>query len=186
MVDFTVSTRAIVSALYQQLPANGSELVLFDVNRSAKFGELLRTEPDAALTRLLPPPPLQYATAVVTNVSPDSAEVVERAIDAGSAAERTRVLGLSFPPGVYSLSHVAVPFPLSDSLYGLEPDLSENFGVNLGAVAPRGERGALIVSLDALLRMSSNPFFPYMLERIEEGIRPGAAAPNLLKAIPPP
>jgi alpha-beta hydrolase superfamily lysophospholipase len=186
VVDFTVSTRAIVSALYQQLPANGSELVLFDVNRSAKFGELLRTEPDAALTRLLPPPPLQYATAVITNVSPDSAEVVERAIDAGSAAERTRVLGLSFPPGVYSLSHVAVPFPLSDSLYGLEPDLSENFGVNLGAVAPRGERGALIVSLDALLRMSSNPFFPYMLERIEEGIRPGAAAPNLLKAIPPP
>ena len=28
----------------------------------------------------------------------------------------------------------------------------------------------LIASLDALLRVSSNPFFPYMLERIEEGI----------------
>src|SRR5262249_16998435 len=29
VVDFTVSTRAIVNALYAKLPANGSELVLF-------------------------------------------------------------------------------------------------------------------------------------------------------------
>ena len=39
-------------------------------------------------------------------------------------------------------------------------------------MAARGERGALIVSLDSLLRMSSNPFFPYLIERIEEGIGP--------------
>ena len=38
VIDFTVSTRAVVSALYALLPPNGSELVLFDVNRSAKFG----------------------------------------------------------------------------------------------------------------------------------------------------
>jgi hypothetical protein len=44
----------------------------------------------------------------------------------------------------------------------------------LGTIAARGEVGALIVSLDTLLRMSSNPFFPYMIARIEEGI--GAAA----------
>ena len=30
VVDFTVSTRAIINALYANLPANGSELVLFD------------------------------------------------------------------------------------------------------------------------------------------------------------
>ena len=40
VIDFTVSTRAVVSALYALLPPNGSELVLFDVNRSAKFGQL--------------------------------------------------------------------------------------------------------------------------------------------------
>ena len=32
---------AIVSAFYAHLPANGSELVLFDVNRNTKFGPLL-------------------------------------------------------------------------------------------------------------------------------------------------
>ena len=32
IVDATVSTPAVVHALYDRLPANGSELVLFDVN----------------------------------------------------------------------------------------------------------------------------------------------------------
>jgi alpha-beta hydrolase superfamily lysophospholipase len=54
VVDFTVSTRAIITALYQQLPDNGSELVLFDLNRNAKFGPLLRSSTDNILTRILP------------------------------------------------------------------------------------------------------------------------------------
>ena len=37
-------------------------------------------------------------------------------------------------------------------------------------VAVRGERGALIVGADTLMRASSNPFFGYMLERIEAAI----------------
>ena len=32
----------------------------------------------------------------------------------------------------------------------------------------RGERNVLIASLDSLLRVASNPFFPYMIERIDE------------------
>jgi hypothetical protein len=59
---------------------------------------------------------------------------------------------------------------VSDALYGVEPDLSEIFGENLGTLAPRGERDVLIASLDALLRASSNPFFPYMGDRIGDGI----------------
>jgi hypothetical protein len=79
-------------------------------------------------------------------------------------------LGFKYPPGLYSLSHVALPFPMTDSLYGLTPDSTEDFGLNLGALAPRGERNVLIASLDSLLRASSNPFFPYMIDRIDEGI----------------
>ena len=59
---------------------------------------------------------------------------------------------------------------MNDGLYGLTPDPAENFGINLGVLAPRGERNVLIASLDALLRVASNPFFPYMIGRIEEGI----------------
>ena len=92
---------------------------------------------------------------------------------AGGEEETRRDLGLRFPPGVFSLSHIAVPFPLDDSLYGMEPVGAPEFGVHLGAIAPRGERGTLIVTLDALVRMSSNPFFPFLMEKIEEVISPG-------------
>jgi alpha-beta hydrolase superfamily lysophospholipase len=169
VIDFTVSTRAIISSLYAQLPANGSELVLFDMNRSAKLGPLLSSAADVVLTRVLPPPPRRFRTVIISNAG-DGNEVAERVTEAGEDTEQVRPLGLSYPPGVFSLSHVALPFPLSDGLYGLDPDPAEDFGIALGAVAPRGERGALIVSLDSLLRMSSNPFFPYLLGRIEEGI----------------
>jgi hypothetical protein len=94
--------------------------------------------------------------------------------EAGETTERTTPLGLSYPAEIYSLSHVALPFPMSDSLYGLQPDGSEDFGINLGAMASRGERGALIISLDSLLRVSSNPFFPYLVQRIEEDMTAGA------------
>jgi len=169
VVDFTVSTRAIITNVYARLPANGSELVLFDLNRSAKFGQLLRIAANTNVSRLLTPPPRAFRTTIISNASPDSGEVVERATEAGATAENTRALGLAYPPGVFSLSHVALPFPMTDALYGLQPDSAEDFGVNLGAIAPRGERGSLIVSLDSLLRMSSNPFYPYMIGRIAEG-----------------
>lgn len=185
VMDSTVSTRAIVSGLYLHLPANGSELVLFDLNRSAKFGPLLRSASDTLLTRLLPEPPRPFRSTVITNVSPDSNDVVERVTDAGSTAEHTRELGLSYPIDVFSLSHVALPFPTSDSLYGLQPDFTENFGINLGTIAARGERGTLIVNLDSLLRMASNPFFPYLIGRIEESIKPGVAPSSEASEVPP-
>jgi hypothetical protein len=56
---------------------------------------------------------------------------------------------------------------MTDSLYGLRPDPYGEFGLSLGALATRGERGILVVSIDALLRMASNPFFAYMMEKIE-------------------
>jgi hypothetical protein len=40
---------------------------------------------------------------------------------------------------------------------------------NLGAMATGGERGTLIVSIDSLARMSSNPFFGFMIARVEDG-----------------
>jgi alpha-beta hydrolase superfamily lysophospholipase len=170
VMDFTVSTSAIVSALYAHLPPNGSELVLFDVNRTVKFGALLRPAADTALATLLPTAARNYRTTIITNADVANGEEVERTIEAGAVTEHDRALGLTYPPGLYSLSHVALPFPMSDSLYGLTPDPTENFGIHLGALTPRGERNVLIASLDSLLRASSNPLFPYMIARIEEGI----------------
>jgi len=59
---------------------------------------------------------------------------------------------------------------VTDPLYGSQPDKTENFGINLGSLTPRGERGVLVVPLDALVRISSNPFYPYVERRVIEGI----------------
>ncbi|MBR0695528.1 carboxylesterase [Bradyrhizobium lablabi] len=185
VMDFTVSTPAIISGLYAQLPSNGSELVLFDVNRTIKFGPLLRPSADTALNRLLPQAVRPYRITVIANEAEASTEVEERSIDAGGTSEQHRPLGLSYPPGVFSLSHVALPFPMNDALYGMAPDGTENFGPNLGALAPRGERNVLITSLDALLRVASNPFHSYMLERIREGIDHPASPHPAFGASPP-
>ena len=171
VVDFTVSTPAILSALYAHLPANGSELVLFDVNRAAIVGPLMRNAAETVLTRILADPPRKFRTVIVTNAAADSYDVVERVTEAGTVTDQVQPLDLAFPPGIFSLSHVALPFPMDDSLYGMQPDKTDEFfGVHLGSIAPRGERGVLILNLDALLRVSSNPFFPYLLKRIEQGI----------------
>lgn len=172
VLDHTVSTRAVIQDLHAHLDDNGSELVLFDINRNTHFGQLLNARADTALSRLLPPAPRRFRTAVVTNVSANSDQVEVRVTPAGSTAEEVTPLALTYPQDVYSLSHVAVPFPLTDGLYGLTPDPADDFGVRLGDIAARGEYGALIVNVDMLLRMSSNPFFPYLLERVDAGLPP--------------
>ena len=171
VVDFTVSTPAVVNTLHGMLPEGKSELVLFDANRSAKFGPLLRADPETVLARLLPPAPRPFKTTIITNMDPNRLEVVARITEAGSAVETTtEPLGLFYPPDVFSLSHVAVPFPITDSLYGLRPNPDDEFGISLGALATRGERGILIVSIDSLLRMASNPFFDFMIDKIDATI----------------
>ncbi|WP_270934532.1 alpha/beta hydrolase [Falsiroseomonas oryzae] len=170
VVDATVSTTAVVDALYARLPPNGSELVLFDVNRAAQLGPLFAAHAETAAERLLPPAPRRFQATVVTNAAPASLAAVERRMPPGSAETAERPLGLDWPREVFSLSHVALPFPLEDGLYGLRPDPADRQGFNLGAIAARGETGVLLTSLDSLLRISSNPFFPYLRARVAEGI----------------
>jgi alpha-beta hydrolase superfamily lysophospholipase len=169
--DATVSASAVVTSLYAMLPANGSELVLFDLNRSTKFGPLLRPAFAAATDAMLPAAPRNWRLTLIANSADDPA-MREHVTQPGETGERIQNLGLAYPRDVYSLSHVALPFPPDDPLYGAFPDPREDFGVNLGSIAAHGEVGVLILSLDALVRISWNPFFPYMLRRIEEGIAP--------------
>jgi alpha-beta hydrolase superfamily lysophospholipase len=173
VVDFTVSTRAVIDALYAHLPTNGSELVLYDLNRSPALRLLLRSALAIEPARLLPVSPRPYRTTVLANSDPTSRAVTEHSVEAGTAIERTRPLELEFPKGVFSLSHIALPFPINDGLYGLEPDPAEDFGIQLGSLGLRGELGTLIIGLDTTLRISSNPFFPYQLERITETLAGG-------------
>ncbi len=189
VIDFTVSTPAILTALYAFLPDNGSEIVLFDVNRTVKFGPLLRPSSYVAIDRLTPTAPQTYRFTAIVNASEDTDATVERSIAPGQLLAVDKPLELPYPPGIFSLSHLAIPIPPDDPLYGTHPDpkTRAEFGLNLGALDARGERGALIVDQDFLTRLPSNPFFPYLLTRVEEGIdRPSGASGRGLTATPAP
>ena len=171
MVDFTVSTRAVVTALFAHLPENGSELVLFDRNRASRLGPLLRPAYDTFVDRIVPAAPRPWRFVLVTSAE-GSAAAVARITDAGTTGERIVPLAASYPRDVFSLSHVALPFPVSDPLYGAAPEPPGAYGVELGTLSARGEVGVLIVSLDTLARMSWNPFHDEMMARIAALIPP--------------
>ncbi|MDU9406176.1 alpha/beta hydrolase [Pseudomonas sp. zfem001] len=171
LADSTVSTPAVVRQLFERLPANGSELVVFDINRSQAASSLLRTDMSGLLEQLLPPAKRDYDLTVV-GVAPEQGRAVEaRRIAAGDQQVQRVSLGVDYPRQLFSLSHVALPFPPSDPLYGSDPTPDENYGVALGTLAPRGEHGVLVVGLDSLQRATSNPFYDYLLQRIDEDLR---------------
>lgn len=170
VLDFTVSTRALVNALYARLPPNGSDLVLFDLNRATKLGPLFRRGVDWSLARSLPGEPCNYRLTIVTNASTESSEMVERISERCETRVTELPIGMRYPRDIYSLSHVALPFPTNDTLYGQHPDNIEEYGISLGALSIRGEVGALIGGMDSLARLTSNPFYEYLIHRVDEVI----------------
>ena len=101
-----------------------------------------------------------------------SLDVAERSIAPGATSIDTRPLGLAWPRDVFSLSHVAIPFPLSDPVYGREESTAVPTRlIRLGLLSPRGERAVLSVPSDTLMRLTCNPFFSYMDGRIVEWVQ---------------
>ena len=170
VLDGTVSTPAVVRQLFEQLPANGSELVLFDINRQGVLAPMFTASAEGLISQLQPDEAHTYRLTVVGNLHAETAEVGERRLEPGEREPFLRPLALSYPANVYSLSHVALPFPMDDPLYGLQPRMDEDFGIRLGTLTLHGERGALSVAADQLMRLGSNPFYGYLEQRIDEAI----------------
>ena len=63
---------------------------------------------------------------------------------------------------------------LQEEIARLELEPAERYGINLGNLVARGELRALLVNANASLRLLSNPFFPYLLERIDPAAREGS------------
>jgi alpha-beta hydrolase superfamily lysophospholipase len=164
--DATVATDAVVDRLLGRLDPHRHELLLFDINRCEAQSILLFTDPRSLAIRVVGDGSLPFAVTLVTNEGPESPVVVARRQAPFSAGfSPTEPLGLAWPPGVISLSHVALPFPLDDPLYGRRPPESKDH-LFLGQMAIQGERGLLTLPLEWLLRLRHNPFYDYLEARV--------------------
>jgi len=166
IVDSTVTAEQVVRGLLARLPAGGHELVVFDINRQEMLSGFVAPGPQADLERLRAAVDLPFRLTLVANRSADSPEVAAYVRLPGTRDVLVEDLPLAWPHGVFSVGHVSLPFPADDPVYGLEPQTGAVF--NLGAIAARGEGGALVVGLGTFSRLRANPFFGVIAGRIVE------------------
>lgn len=170
VVDATVRTSALIEGLFNRLPPGGHELVLFDINRAEAGDALVNTGPRNVIAVLLDHPTLSYNLALVSNENRSSRKVVVTRKNAGDNHTTLLPLSSAWPEGVYSLSHVALPFAPDDPLYGGD-QAKESPGIQIGNVALRGEKGVLRINPASLLRMHWNPFYDYLERRVVQFVQ---------------
>jgi len=168
LVDATVSTEAIVDKLFDRLEGNNDELVLFDVNQTPHLKDFIEPKYDRSvlLASLETVDALPYKLTVITNHHAGDREVAARTKLSGEADSTLEPLNLSWPEEVYSLAHVAIPFPPSDAVYGDTKGSLDGPTINIGTLRPRGEKGVLNVPPSLMMRLRYNPFFDYVKRRI--------------------
>lgn len=169
IVDATVSAPALIHDLFDRLPAGGHELVLFNINKMANIGPLLKWNPSKIYGVLQDNPGRTFTLSLVTNKSADSREAIFVSQPHGKEEAVNIDLGLSWPEDVYSLAHIALPFPPDDPLYGAGRDSGKSdVHIHLGDIALRGERGVLQVPAAEMLRLRWNPFYPFLEQKVIE------------------
>lgn len=165
VVDATVSTPALVKGLFSRLPENGHELVLFDIARHVEIEQLMRKDPRAEVKAVLESAGAAFSVSLLTNEAERSRGIVVKYRHAGESDVTTVVTDMVWPTDIYSLSHVALAIPVTDPLYGDDPNV-ESPGVSLGKVALYGERGLLRIPASDQLRQRWNPFYGYLDKRV--------------------
>ena len=154
--------------MFDRLAPNGSELVLFDVNRAAWLDNLISLNFEQRIVPVLRQTRAPFTLTLVTNENSESLQVVART-RRGDGWNQVP-LGISWPPGVFSLSHVAVPFRPDDPLYGTA-EATRQTGLPLGSLTARGESGVLRISEGTRLRLRHNPFYEYTENHAIEWLR---------------
>jgi alpha-beta hydrolase superfamily lysophospholipase len=164
VVDATVGADGVADVLYARLRGAAHRLVLFDVNRQGAVGSVQRPGAGALIERVSAAR-RGYTLDVVMNTSAQERSVSVRRLtpDGGVSVRETN---LQWPETLVSLSHVAMPFPPDDPVYGLNPGSGRDGIPSIGSWLFRGENGAVTVSLGSLTRPRSNPFWQLIDEDV--------------------
>jgi alpha-beta hydrolase superfamily lysophospholipase len=169
VVDNTVSTTAIVTNLYSRLEPNGSELVVYDVNRSSTALHLMKKVPMNPVTWMETAAPLPYQVTVIRNHDQGGPAIDRLSLAAGEISPTVVETDMSWPASFYSMSHIAIPFRADDRVYG-DGSFAADGEQHLvfGNLAPRGEEGVLILKSAYFLRTRYNPFYSFQEQHLRD------------------
>jgi alpha-beta hydrolase superfamily lysophospholipase len=166
-VDATVRPAALIDVLFGDLANDGHELVLFGVNRHAGLEALMKPGQEQRVRAAFDLIRRRFTITLIDNENPESERVVARTRQPGVKKDVVTPLNISWPPDVFSLSHVALPFPPDDPIYGATPDPDKTHPwITLGAISVHGERGKMLFPDSYFMRLRNNPFHAYMSQRI--------------------
>ncbi len=116
VLDATVSAPALVEELFEKLPEGGHELVGFDINRINIVEQMLKSDPKENIDMILNGKNNQFTFSLVTNDNENSEQVSVRTRKPGQTEITQTDINLSWPDDVFSLGHIALPFPAQDPL----------------------------------------------------------------------
>ena len=112
---------------------------------------------------------LPFELNLVTNQTASGDHLVARIKAPGAINLVDYPLDLRWPREIFSLSHVSIPFPPDDVLYGGRPDVVDDpRWITLGSVSIRGEHRVLQIPDSYFVRLRYNPFFSYLQRRMIE------------------
>jgi len=139
--------------------------VLYDINRYADIEPLMVENPSAWIEPMHERLNHSFKLTLVTNKDRTDQRMIAASRMPGSSAVEVCATNLVWPNGVYSLSHLALPFAPGDPVYGGE-QADPSPGVKLGNLAFRGEKNVLQVPAADMIRLRYNPFYSYQQQRI--------------------
>ena len=163
IVDATVSIPDIITGLYERLPQKDNTLLLFDINNKFSHYMLIKAH-------------ILDSINTLRNTNSNKNYTFELISDMNSSNNNVQLIknnkviqdsNQTWPLGMYSLSHVALPFSSNDPLYG-NINAPKSPGIALGHLADYGEKMVLQIAPSVLLRQRWNPFHKYTKERVLE------------------
>jgi esterase/lipase len=163
VVDSTVVVSKLITVLFDRLESELDELFLFDINRVDWLGNLLNRSFERTVVPKLKRTDLPFRLTVLKNAQADSPQVVLQTRKGESFSEQA--VDMAWPDGVVSLSHIAVPFPPDDPIYGSH-DATGDSGLSLGSLSMRAEPSALLIPSSLFVRCRHNPFYAFMEDRV--------------------
>ena len=158
-VDATVIPNDLIN-MYDLIANEDDELIMFDVNKNyAPFIKGNRSEEldNIAINKT------DYSFEIFRNIPNDSIDNMATLFAYNLDLNKYEVVSadtILWPKNIYSISHISVPISPSNKLYGKKSPLSNMLIV--------GEKNTLIIPSDDITRVRYNPFFDFMMKRIDD------------------